>query len=280
MGYIALDVNNLRRGWRAPSGSTGGPGRQRQRLHRLLLRPPRRSQRERQRRSGDRPVRLRERRQSAGRDGDPTAATPRSRPAKTSTATARSTAGAKRRTSWILVGTDQLTAWTGSGYNAPFNATARPWTDINVNNAGQARMNRQVLFRRALKLVNAGICAAGSRTARWARPRCRRTDLTVASENPVYVQGNYNAGNDPVTDADRGARAGRRHRRRGDDSLQQLEGQLSRSRIRTARPTARPRRPAIGSRSSPESRSRSRTRPRAPRTSCSARTAAPATSCA
>ena len=52
-------------------------------------------------------------------------------------------------------------------------------------------MNRQVLFRRALKLVNAGIVTAGVDldAGQW---------LDRASENPVYVQGNYNASNDPV----------------------------------------------------------------------------------
>ena len=54
-------------------------------------------------------------------------------------------------------------------------------------------MNRQVLFRRALKLVNGGIVGGVSSLP---------TDgLTVVSENPVYVQGNYNATNDPVVNA-------------------------------------------------------------------------------
>jgi hypothetical protein len=77
-----------------------------------------------------------------------------------------------------------------SGYNAPFSTSARPWTTIAASNAGQARMNRQVLFRRALKLINGGI--AGGVTSLPAN------GLTVASENPVYVHGNYNASNDPV----------------------------------------------------------------------------------
>ena len=66
----------------------------------------------------------------------------------------------------------------------PFGTTATPATQFagagaSVN-PGAARVNKQVLFRRALKLVNAGLNlpAAG---------------LTVAVENPVYVQGNYNA---------------------------------------------------------------------------------------
>jgi hypothetical protein len=46
--------------------------------------------------------------------------------------------------------------------------------------APHAMVNRQILFRRALKLVNGG---SGSLPP----------GLTVASENPVYVHGNYNA---------------------------------------------------------------------------------------
>ncbi len=85
----------------------------------------------------------------------------------------------------------QQADWTG--YTAPFNTNARPWTTVAANNAGQARMNRQVLFRRALKLINAGVQGGVSRMP--------ANGLTVASENPVYVQGNYNATNDPVSNA-------------------------------------------------------------------------------
>ena len=47
---------------------------------------------------------------------------------------------------------------------------------------GQAQVNRAILFRRALKLIN------GERLSRR-----RITGLTVVSENPVYIQGNWNA---------------------------------------------------------------------------------------
>ena len=66
----------------------------------------------------------------------------------------------------------------------PWNASAHPWTTIDVAlgaNAAVLRANRQVLFRRALKLVNGGLNQVPS------------PGFTVASENPVYVQGNYNA---------------------------------------------------------------------------------------
>jgi hypothetical protein len=50
-----------------------------------------------------------------------------------------------------------------------------------VPTALQARANAQVLFRRALKVVNGSLGNLPS------------PGFTVASENPVYVQGNYNA---------------------------------------------------------------------------------------
>ena len=47
-----------------------------------------------------------------------------------------------------------------------------------------ARVNRAFFFRRALKLVNGG---------RGNLPANAAQGLTVAAENPVYIQGNYNA---------------------------------------------------------------------------------------
>jgi len=65
----------------------------------------------------------------------------------------------------------------------PLDGTARPWTAVAAN---IARVNRPLFFRRALKLINGQSINLGS------------TDgiplgLTVASENAVYVQGNYNS---------------------------------------------------------------------------------------
>jgi hypothetical protein len=75
--------------------------------------------------------------------------------------------------------------------SAPLDANARPWTAVNWNYAGGgsflltrpmvARVNPPVLYRRALKLVNG------------QRGNILAPGLTVAAENPVYVQGNYNA---------------------------------------------------------------------------------------
>lgn len=81
-----------------------------------------------------------------------------------------------------------------AAYAAPFNDTGRPWTTIAAADFPKARVNRQVLFRRALKLVSAGV--AGGVTSLPV------TGLTVVAENPIYVQGNYNATNDPVANPD------------------------------------------------------------------------------
>ncbi len=56
--------------------------------------------------------------------------------------------------------------------------TYRPTTAITP---ARAKVNRAILFRRALKLVNGSSIADSI------------TGLTVATENPVYIQGDYNA---------------------------------------------------------------------------------------
>jgi hypothetical protein len=62
---------------------------------------------------------------------------------------------------------------------APLDSNARPTTLIK---SGQAQVNRAILFRRALKLRN-GSNIAGNGV----------TGLTIVAENPVYVQGDWNA---------------------------------------------------------------------------------------
>ena len=64
------------------------------------------------------------------------------------------------------------------GAAAPLDVGARPWT---VLTAIRAKANRPVLFRRALKLVNGGL-------GNIVLP-----GLTIVAENPVYVQGDWNA---------------------------------------------------------------------------------------
>jgi hypothetical protein len=67
--------------------------------------------------------------------------------------------------------------------DAPLDGSARPWTAVAAN---IARVNRPVFFRRALKLVNGENISLGSSDG-------VNLGLTIASENPVYVQGDYNS---------------------------------------------------------------------------------------
>jgi hypothetical protein len=80
-----------------------------------------------------------------------------------------------------------------TGAVAPYDATlststttgSSPWRQMLQSNKGQARVNKIVLFRRALKVVNGGI---NSGVNNLPDP-----GLTITTENPVYVQSNYNA---------------------------------------------------------------------------------------
>ena len=68
---------------------------------------------------------------------------------------------------------------------APLDGAARPRTAVGPTTASEtylSRANPPLFFRRALKVANG---ALGNLPA---------TGLTVSSENPVYVQGDYNAG--------------------------------------------------------------------------------------
>ena len=51
--------------------------------------------------------------------------------------------------------------------------------------SGRGRLARPVLFRRALKIINGGMAASVNNLP--------AAGFTVTSENPVYVQGNFNA---------------------------------------------------------------------------------------
>jgi hypothetical protein len=62
-----------------------------------------------------------------------------------------------------------------------------PWPRTFLFNANEARQNPSALFRRALKLVN------GSLISLPLCPGAVTCGLTVATENPAYIQGNYNA---------------------------------------------------------------------------------------
>ncbi|MEO8071361.1 MAG: hypothetical protein ABI652_08155, partial [Acidobacteriota bacterium] len=70
-----------------------------------------------------------------------------------------------------------------AGVVAPLASTAKPWTGLGAS-ADQveiARRNPAIFFRRALKLTNG---ALGNLVA---------PGLTISSENPVYIEGNWNA---------------------------------------------------------------------------------------
>ena len=71
----------------------------------------------------------------------------------------------------------------GAPMAGAYSAASTPLT--NIPNRAAARMNKQVLFRRALKLINGGINGGVNNLP--------DTGLTVATENGIYVQGNYNA---------------------------------------------------------------------------------------
>lgn len=88
----------------------------------------------------------------------------------------------------------------------PFDNNARPWTLVPDLGGGTtaaranerallARANRIVHFRRALKLTNGQL------------GNLPLPGLTIVSENPVYIQGNYNATAASVTDAGSAAAA-------------------------------------------------------------------------
>ncbi|MHB8486023.1 MAG: hypothetical protein ACYDCM_09880 [Candidatus Acidiferrales bacterium] len=61
-----------------------------------------------------------------------------------------------------------------------------PWPDMYVNNYQEARENNTLFFRRALKIVN------GSSINLGTCPDGIACGLTIVSENPVYIQGNFN----------------------------------------------------------------------------------------
>jgi hypothetical protein len=67
-------------------------------------------------------------------------------------------------------------------FTAPLTNGARPTSAVT---ADQALVNPAILFRRGLKLINGGIVAGVNSLP--------PSGLTVVAENPMYVQGNYNA---------------------------------------------------------------------------------------
>jgi hypothetical protein len=67
-----------------------------------------------------------------------------------------------------------------------FGADQRPWTEVVKNYSGRGRLARPVLFRRALKIVNGGIDSSGNNLL-------PASGVNFVAENPIYIQGNFNA---------------------------------------------------------------------------------------
>src|SRR5262249_18363378 len=75
----------------------------------------------------------------------------------------------------------------GAPTGSPYSTSSTPTTVLGQS---MARTTRPIFFRRALKLINGATIAGTSGIS----------GLTVVAENPVYVQGNWNANgafNDP-----------------------------------------------------------------------------------
>jgi hypothetical protein len=79
------------------------------------------------------------------------------------------------------------------GCNVFNNASGSPiWPGVFIIHANEARENPTFLFRRAIKIVNGSVLATGPcpTNGSGATVNC---GLTIAAENPVYVQGDFNA---------------------------------------------------------------------------------------
>jgi hypothetical protein len=70
------------------------------------------------------------------------------------------------------------------GALSPLDENARPWTDVDTD---IARKNKPLFFRRALKLVNGASIDLDEDSDGVPY------GLAITSENPIYVQGHYNA---------------------------------------------------------------------------------------
>jgi len=92
-------------------------------------------------------------------------------------------------TAFRLAGVPAWTPATGATVGSAWaeGAATSLTTAVTVN---EARVNPQVFFRRGIKLVNGGYTNGNLRL-----PRNGTQGLSVVAENPLYVQGNYNAPN-------------------------------------------------------------------------------------
>lgn len=92
--------------------------------------------------------------------------------------------GRTPRINYTMTGTG-----TGTWGATDINTASTLWSTASRVNKVVARTNRAVFFRRALKVVNGGL---------GSLPSNGLQGLTIASENPVYVQGNFNACGSPT----------------------------------------------------------------------------------
>jgi hypothetical protein len=116
-----------------------------------------------------------------------TAATPVS-PASTNMWTGASATSGNLISATIKVGATTYSGGLFPNANCAGGNANRP--DVTYGNAQEARENPPVFFRRALKIVNGASLTIGT--------SCSGTDgLSIVAENPVYIQGDYNA---PVDD--------------------------------------------------------------------------------
>ncbi len=74
----------------------------------------------------------------------------------------------------------------------PISAPSNVWPGMYVKNFQEARENAPLFFRRALKIVN------GSNINLGVCPDGVNCGLTIVSENPVYVKGDFNNGGAPT----------------------------------------------------------------------------------
>ncbi len=68
-----------------------------------------------------------------------------------------------------------------------FEDDQRPWSTIPLKYTGRGRLARPILFRRALKIINGGL------------NQLPTAGISIVAENPIYVQGNFNATHTPTT---------------------------------------------------------------------------------
>jgi hypothetical protein len=87
-----------------------------------------------------------------------------------------------------LVGVGQAIQKNATCAGTPAYATDGIWPMMLAANAANARENPPLFFRRALKIVN-----ASNLTAVGTCPSTLSCGLSITSENPVYVQGDFNA---------------------------------------------------------------------------------------